>query len=173
MKKASVLFFVSIFALSSYAAIDRRKAKSEKQHSYIENGVISGGTVNTRGGSLLNVRRFFAAKDKIDRILIDLGDEKGQPLKNQIHYFQVIKDKTQKRVVIELPQMLGANVTDKRIREAFASSPFVKSARINYDPVDSNITIQLQLKSEVKVEAFQMPTKDKASRIIIDLKGQG
>ncbi|MCB0349920.1 MAG: hypothetical protein KDD38_01980 [Bdellovibrionales bacterium] len=161
------LFFAP--AYDAHAAIDRTIAKANKRHTYIEYGTISGGESGA-AFTLLNVRRIFSAKDKIERILLDLGDAYGKPLKGQVSYFQAAIEKENPRVVIDLSQMLASGVNEEAIKKSFKASPFVKEAKINFDPLDSTITIQLLLKKNMKLEAFMLPSKDKASRIAIDLK---
>ncbi len=172
MKFAAYLL-VLLSISSAHAAIDRRLASNAKTNHYLQYGTIIGGeTANgSRGYSLLDVRRIFASKDKIERVLIDFGDGDGKPLKGTPGYYHVSIEKGQTRVVIDLSQMLGSNINQERIRQIFKASPFVKEARINYDPVDSNITLQLLLKKKVLLEVFQLPSKNKPSRVVIDLKG--
>lgn len=165
-----MIFLLSLLiSLHSYAAIDRVLAPKSKNHHYIEYGTISGGEAGILH-TLLDIRRIQAPKDKIERLLLDLGDAQGQPLKNRVSYFQVSLEKNNPRVVIDLSQMNASGVDQKKISQIFKSSTFVKTAKINFDPIDTTITIQLELKKNVQLEAFQLTDKTKAGRIVIDLK---
>ncbi|OFZ11065.1 MAG: hypothetical protein A2Z20_02150 [Bdellovibrionales bacterium RBG_16_40_8] len=163
------LIFIVFFTSQGYAAIDHIIAKDSKKNQYIEYGTISGGE---SGGShtLLGLRRVFAPKDKIERILLDLGDSRGKPLHNKVSYFQVSIDKKQRKVVVDLSQMLASGVSEAVLKNRFKSSPLVKDTKISYDPQDNTITMQLFLKKNVQVEAFTLPAKNKPSCIVIDLK---
>ncbi len=170
---ATISVLVSLSLSVSIAAVDRRLASNQKTNHYLQYGTIIGGeTANgSRGYSLLDVRRIFAAKDKIERVLIDFGDGEGKALKGVPGYYHVSIEKGQTRIVIDLSQMLGSNINQEKIRQIFRGSTMVKEARINYDPVDSNITLQLILKKKALLEVFQLPSQDKPSRLVIDLKG--
>jgi hypothetical protein len=66
--------------------------------------------------------------------------------------------------------MRGAKVDQKKLETMFAKSPLVKSAKINYDPEDQGVVIQLQLVANANVEVFRVPAKDKSGRIVVDIK---
>ncbi len=167
--RAIVLFVFTLGFSVSWAAIDRMQALDVKKHIYIENGTVVGGEAG-RTFSLLDVRRMPASKDKIERIFFDLGDEAGKPLKNRVSYFQVTVEKNNPRVVIDLSQMLGSDIDFAKLKKVFAKSPYVREARINYDPIDTTITVQLILKKPMQVEAFKLVAKDRPSRLVVDLK---
>lgn len=174
---ADLRFLISSLVLISFnfsfAAVDRRLAANQKTNHYLQYGTIIGGeTANgSRSYSLLDIRRIAAPKDKIERVLLDFGDSDGKPLKGLPGYYHVSIEKDQTRVVIDLSQMAGSNINQEKIRQIFRGSAMVKEARINYDPVDSSITLQLILKKKALLEVFQLPSQDKASRVVLDLKG--
>lgn len=161
-----------IMSVWSHAAIDRSYASLSKKHRYIEDGSVTGGESGNATYSLLDVRRFFSAKDKIERIFLDLGDERGQPLINKVSYFHASIEKKNPRVVIDLSQMTSSGVNAEKIAKVFKSSPYVRQAKINFDPVDNSITIQLILKKNMQMEVFKLPGREKASRVVVDLKAK-
>jgi hypothetical protein len=173
--------FVTLFILSSLtaqAAIDhsaaqrsvipRKMVLAEKKNAYMKNGVFFGGE-GGRGFSLTDMRHKYSPKDGIERIVLEMGDEKGLPTQ-QLGYFQVSVNKELKRVDIDLQQMRGAKIDQKKIETLFAKSPIVKTAKINYDPEDQGIIIQLQLVATADVEVFKVPSAGKAGRIVVDMK---
>lgn len=165
------LIIVGLFSgLFADAAVERISAGLKKTNQYIQYGTITGGQAGARAYTLLDLRRVYAPKDQVERLILDLGNEKGKPLINQISYFHISVEKDTPRVVIELPQMLGSNVDQKKIQQILKKSPYVKSSKIFFDPVDTTVSIQLNLKKHISVEAFRLPSADRASRIIIDLK---
>jgi hypothetical protein len=153
----------------AYAAIERTKAGSLKLHQYIQNGVVIGGEAGT-AFTLLKVRHLPAPKDKLERLFLDFGDAGGAPLRKRVGFYQVQLDADSKRLVIDLSQMSASGVTVQSLRQTLAKSQYVQNARILFDPSDSTITIQLDLKKRVQLEVFELPGQDKASRIAIDLK---
>jgi len=162
-----------LVASTAQAAIDRKIALFQKTNQYLTNGSVTGGQSATGSSSfsILDVRRIFAAKDKVERILIEVGDDKGHPLINKLSYFQVSVEKNRPRVVINLSQTVASNVDQQKLRKLFLSSPYVKDAKINFDPVDLSMTMQLVLKKAVLLEVFEMKSKNKGSRLVVDLKG--
>lgn len=162
---------LAIAAINPKAGIDRLRAPIDKKHRYIENGTIIGGEAGTQS-SILNIRRLFANKDGIERIILDLGDSRGRPLKGQVGYFHVSLNRGTKKLTLVLDQAHSSAIDQKKLQEIFRISPFVKSARILFDPLDRNITVEMMLKKSVAVEAFQLPSKKKASRLVLDLKGK-
>jgi hypothetical protein len=165
-----LLVLVLLSSLGAHAAVERLSAGLKKSNQYVQYGTITGGQAGARSYTLLDLRRVYAPKDKVERLILDLGNDKGKPLINQISYFHISVEKDSPRVTIELPQMLGSNVDQKKIENMLKKSPYVKSSKIFYDPVDTTVSIQLNLKKQISVEAFKLPSADRASRIIIDLK---
>lgn len=177
--KTGFMRALCVFIIGAYvclndvdAAVDRLIAADLKRHQYVENGLIVGGE-SGKTFTLLDVRRILSPKDKIERIFFDLGDEHGKPLKNRVSYFQVSVEKENSRIVIDLSQMLASGIDAAKLKKIFQQSPYVKQAKINYDPIDASISIQLWTKKRVQIEAFKLPASDKASRIVVDLKEQG
>lgn len=166
--KSAILTITVLTAITSSAAINRKAALTEKKNNYLTNGVFIGGE-GGQGFSLVDVRRHYSVKDQIERVVLELGDERGMPTP-KIGYFQVSVHKELKRVDIDLSQMRGAKVDQKKLQSLFEKSPLVKSAKINYDPEDQGVIIQLQLATIANVEVFRVPAKDKSGRIVVDIK---
>lgn len=158
----------------AWAAIDQKlPAPNRKMHKYIEEGIYMGGESAAMAHALTNVKRIYSPKDKIERLLFELGDEKGQPLLKRSSYFQVSVQKNPARIVIDLAQMAASGVDDKKLLSMLQTSPYIKNAKIKFDPVDGSICVQLDLKQNIDLEVFQILTENKASRIAIDIKAKG
>ena len=167
MKLPAQLFFSILACLSAVefagAAVDRQsefdriKASIEKKHRYVENGTIIGGEAGTQT-SVLSMRRLYAPKDGIERIVLDMGDRYGKPLKGQVGYFHVSLDRERSKLVVVLEQTQSSAVDQKKLKDIFKLSPFVKNARILFDPHDRGITIEMDLKRKVVVEASHLPS---------------
>lgn len=157
---------------SAVSSLARVKAEGRKLHKYIEEGVYFGGEAGVTAHSLREVKHIYSNKDKIERILIELGDQQGQPLLQRASYFQVSVQKKPYRVVVDLSQMAASGVDEKKLVSLLKESPYVEKAQLYYDPVDTSISIQLDLKKSVELEVFQILSADKVSRIAIDLRAK-
>ena len=155
------------FSINAESAIHR--ASQTKQNKYVDKGVFIGGEAGN-AFSLINVRRYYYKKKKMERVVLDLGDDQGKPLKNSVSYFNVALDKNPARVVIELDQVKRAALNESQLRKRFKKSPIVKGVEFIYDPEDQSSSIVLNLKRRSQIEVLQIPSKKKASRIVIDLK---
>lgn len=146
-----------------------KKALDKKLNAYLDQGVVVGGRAGS-GFSLLNVRRDLSAKAGIERVILDLGDIEGRPLRGRTSYFQASIEKNPPRVVIDLAQLSRSAVTEAKLKKLFSKSPHVKKVELTADPEDRSASLVLSLKTSMNVEVFEMPANDKASRIVIDLK---
>lgn len=146
-----------------------KKALDKKLNAYLDQGVVVGGRAGS-GFSLLNVRRDLSPKIGMERVILDLGDLEGRPLRGRTSYFQASIEKNPPRVVIDLAQLSRSAVTEAKLKKLFAKSPNIKKVELTSDPEDRSASLVLALNSVMNVEIFEMPATDKASRIVIDLK---
>lgn len=152
-----------------WAATPYKQSLDKKLNAYISEGVYTGGTITTPL-SLITVRRHYAAKAQVERIFLDMGDFAGEPLKGGVGHFHVGIEKNPSRVVIDLNQVQRAGITEKQLVKTFEKSPFVKTATMRFDPEEQVTTMILEMKKPVGVEVIELPSKTKASRIVVDLK---
>ncbi|MEQ1664129.1 MAG: hypothetical protein ABL927_01985 [Bdellovibrionales bacterium] len=157
-----------ILSLNASAAIDKKIAPLKKLNQYLELGQFSGGEAGTTH-SLLGVRSIISQKDKLERLILDLGNSEGKPLLGKISYFQVSIEPNNPRIIIDLSQIAASSVNDETIKSLVKKSPYIKSAKVHFDPSDTSISIQLFLKKKMKMEAFQLLSKNEPGRIAIDL----
>lgn len=166
----SILFFLT--STTSFGAIDRRferrSAPVKKMNQYIKDGQFFGGKSGS-GYSLTDVRRIFSAKDQVERIILEVGDEQGRPSPNAA-YFQVNLYKELNRIDVDLAQMQGASLDQKKITDLFKQSAYVKNVKLNYDPEDRSIIMQIHLKQPGQLEVIRMPGQKKHARIVLDIQ---
>lgn len=160
---ATVLIGCSVWAASPY-----KQSLTTKKNQYTDDGVFIGGKAGT-GTSLLNVRRLYSPKAKIERVTIELGDKEIKPSGKNIGYFQVSMDSKDNRVVLDLSQLKFSRVTESAVQNLFKKSPFVASVSLTLDPEDKAGTIVLNLKRPMKLEVFQQLADGKPGRIVMDL----
>lgn len=146
----------------------RKPATNKKANAYIKDGIIFGGQ-NGIGYSLMDIRRFYSGKDRVERLIFEMGDEQGLPAKT-LGFFQVNLDAKLRRIDVDLSQMRGAALDQKKVADLFKTSPFVKMVKLTYDPEDRAILMQVFLKQKVEMEVFEIPAKNKFSRIAIDMR---
>jgi hypothetical protein len=169
--KVIVLFFsVLLGALAAHSATDIHRAAKVKINQFVKQGAIIGGQTGS-GFSLLGVRRHYAGGSKVERVIFDLGDKKGEPLKSQMSFYHVSVEPKLKRVVVDLAQVFKTGLTEKDLNEKFKNSPIVEKVFLTFDPVDQNTTIMFMLKSTIAVEAFELGKESKDPlRLVLDLK---
>lgn len=160
-----------LFSLSqwSFAVPVQKKALDKKIDSYLSEGVVVGGRAG-QGFSLLNVRRDLSVAKKMERIILDIGDLEGRPIRGQAAYFHASIEKNPPRVVIDLAQLNRAGVNEQKLKQIFLKSPYVKKVELTSDPEDRSANMTILLKQKMGVEIFEMPAHNRTSRIIIDLK---
>lgn len=154
---------------SSFAASTYKQALPKKINAYLNEGVVTGGRAG-KGYSLLNVRRDLSPKLGMERVILDLGDLEGKPLMGKASYFQASIEKNPPRIVIDLAQLSRSAVSEAKLKQIFKKSPYVKNVELTSDPEDRSASLVLSLNENMGVEVFEMPSQDKASRIVIDLK---
>lgn len=159
---------ILLVGFGSQAATPFKKSLSEKKNAYVTTGTFIGGQANPGGISLLNVRRSFSAKAKVERVMIDLGDKEMKPLSGNLSYYQASIDPGQNRVVLDLAQFKMSRVSEQQVRNLFRKSPYVKSADLTLDPEDKAATLVLHLKQPMRLEVFKQNSK-KVGRIVMDL----
>ena len=84
------------------------------------------------GFSLLNVRRDLSRKLGMERIILDIGDYQGRPLKGKVGYFQASVQKSPARVVVDLAQLNRAHAGcygTRPISSKLISLPIPKAIR--------------------------------------------
>ena len=146
-----------------------KRALSTKTDQYVGQGVFTGGQAGP-GFTLLNVRRENSKNQTLERVILDIGDREGKPLLNRLGYFHVSVEKEPSRVVIDLSQVLRSRVSEISLGKLFLKSPFVCRAEMSMEIGDNTAKIVLDTKVPVVAEVFEMPSKNKPSRIVIDIK---
>lgn len=158
-----------LLGLSAKGASLYKKALPQKKSLYQTSGVVIGGDSGSEF-TLLNVRRMQSPKKPMERIVIDLGDKNGKPLRNRVSFYHVSIEKSPPRIVIDLNQISRSKVNENGLSKLFQKSPLVKSAELTSDPEDFVTKMVLNLKAPVAAEVFEMPSATKPSRVVIDIK---
>ena len=141
---------------------------NQKKNRYMSEGVFTGGKAGS-GASVLGVRRAYSAKAQIERVIIEMGDKDGKGDKDNLSYFQASIDPANSRMVLDLTQLKNAQVTEQKLKDVFKKSAYVASTEFTLDPEDKTGSMVFHLKRPMKMEVFQLHSKGKPSRVVIDL----
>lgn len=167
-KLALGLVAVVCGAWQVWAASPYKQSLTTKKNQYADDGVFIGGKAGS-GTSLLNVRRIYSPKAKIERVTVELGDKEIKPAGKDIGYFQVSLDAKENRVVVDLSQLKYSRVTESAVQNLFKKSPYVSSVTLTLDPEDKAASMVLNLKRPMKMEVFQQLQDGKPGKIVMDL----
>lgn len=162
------LGLVVSLAFPAFAVSPYKRTLAVKKNAYTTDGVFIGGK-SGKGSSILGVRRTHSRKAKIERVIVDLGDENLRNAGKSMPFFQVSMDKATNRVILDLAQMRMSKVTEAQLRNMFAKSPYVKDASLTFDPEDKAATMVLSLRQPMRLEVFQLVNKKKPARVVMDL----
>ncbi|WP_415063322.1 hypothetical protein [Bdellovibrio sp.] len=157
-----------LLAVPASAAISTQKAKPTVSKVLSGEGVSFGGLAGT-GFTLLDVRRTTDIKKGLERIVIDVGDMSGAPLRGWPGYYYAELKKNPSRLVIDFAQMPNANLDQTQISSRLKSSLAVTKSTMSLDPVDSSLNLTLDLKKNTKVRVYQVAGKKTTSKVVIDL----
>lgn len=166
MRRLVLISALSVGSLVQ-AATPYKQSLDVKKDTYLTQGVFTGGRATGRGTSLIAVKRQFSAKAELERIVVAMGDAEAKPLKDELGFFQVSLDRSNKRLVLDVAQLKLSKVTEGQVQQLFRQSPYVARVRLTLDPEDSAATLLVDFKTEMKLETYQL---HKPARIVMDLK---
>lgn len=152
---------------TSWGLKDYKRSMPKKLNSYLSEGVVIGGVAG-RGFSLRDVRRKFGKKTKVERVVLDLGDENGAPLMGT-SYFHIEVDSANSRIIMDLSQVQRSKLTESELKKIFSGSPYLALQSIAYDPEDRATNLILNMKRPIQVEIFSPKQANKPGRIILDV----
>jgi hypothetical protein len=155
-------------ATSAFAAIPKQAAKKPTPTKILKGeGVTIGGLAGT-GFTLLDLRRTADNKKKIERLVIDVGDRTGAPMKGWPGYYHAELKKNPARLVLDFSQMPNTKVDQIGLNTRLKNSLAVKKSNMTVDPVDSTLNLTLDLKPNTRVRIAQVPGKKATSKVVVD-----
>ncbi|MCB0422667.1 MAG: hypothetical protein KDD61_16820 [Bdellovibrionales bacterium] len=162
--------FLLFLIVTADGAPNFKSASTNKKGLYLVDGVFQGGRTLIEGTSLLNIRRHYYPKQKTERLVFDMGDFFGRPLLNRVGHFYVKINKHRRSINIEFTDLKKLNMSKDKLLRVVAQSPLINDFTYSFDPLDHSFVLVLKMKENVAVEAFQLPSAQKASRIVLDIK---
>lgn len=157
------------WASSSLAAVTQPQVKPTSSSKLLAGEGASFGGLAGSGFTLLDLRRTADAKKKVERIVIDVGDMNGAPMRGWPGYYFAELKKNPQRLVIDFAQMPNAHIDQKQIAARMAGSLAVLRTNMSLDPVDSSLNLTLDLKKNTKVHVYQVAGKKTTSKVVVDL----
>ena len=170
MKKYMGCIFLILWSLHSVAAVPAKKKGQQPGRSQIlaGQGAVVGG-LSGSGFTMIDLRRTANSKKKIERIVIDVGDLKGLPVKGWPGYYHAELQKNPQRLVIDFSQMPSSKIDEKSIASRFKGSLAVKRSGMSLDPVDNTLNLTLDLKPKTRAKVYQVAGNKSTSKVVIDL----
>ncbi|MDZ4678004.1 MAG: hypothetical protein SGI74_10925 [Oligoflexia bacterium] len=169
--KVVPIFFIFVCFLSNAdAAIPVQQVTAEKREKYMDNGVFVGG--HDQGDvALLNIRQSFDKVTGLERLVLDIAHKDGGKLALRPGFFHVAVQGNQRRVVIDLENVIPSKINNPILKQLLSKSKFFSTGTMYYDESNKNLTIEMLLKSKAQVEVFELVSTDKPGRIVVDVKG--
>lgn len=163
---------ILIFSSLSWAAIskeDKKIQSSFQSHWISHSGSIRGGVAGM-GFSLVDAKSIYDKKQKIERVILDIGDYKGGILRSLPGYYQAeIKED---RLFIDFSQMAFGKVNLNQLRNKLKNLKFVTDIQMTLDPEDKSLNLAFSLKQNTKIRVFQVAGVKSTSKVVIDFSKQ-
>ncbi len=138
------------------------------QKILIGSGSMAGGIAGT-GFSLMNLKTMTNLQTRSERLMFDVGDIDGHPMKGLPGYFNVELKNNAKRIVVDFSQMPTTLMDSKALSERLKKSTYVQSVKMLSDPSDHTLSLIMELKKPVKLKVFQVPGQKSTSKLVLDL----
>ena len=164
------LFFAAIsltYSLPVIAAIPAKVKAPIVGKILHQQGAATGGIAGS-GFSLLDMRRTTDKNKRIERVVFDIGDMQGQPLKGLPAYFHAELKKNPSKLVLDFDQMPISRLDEGRLRDRFKGSMFVKKSSMILDPEDKALNVTLDLKPGTVARVFQVKGAKGTSKVVLD-----
>lgn len=161
-----LLLGLTLFSSICMAAIPQKPL----QMSHIIQGMGS-----IRGGqssgiySLLDLRRTYSAKAKIERLVVDLGEANFEKSTGPVGYYQVEVKQNPPRLILNFSQALNSKFESRELANRLKGAAFVKGSRMDFDRIGQALYITLDLKKPVSVRAIPVKGGQETAKLVIDL----
>ncbi|MBX2987489.1 MAG: hypothetical protein KF802_06300 [Bdellovibrionaceae bacterium] len=159
-------FLVALWMSLASAAIPTKTTAPKPQKLLAGQGAVTGGLAGA-GFSLVNVT--LAKTQKKERVVIDLGDIKGAPVRGYPTYYHAELQNSPRRLVIDFSQTATVFIDEKELRQRLKGSTAIAGSSFVLDPTDQTLSLILDLKKNVKAQIFQVPGQKGTSRVVVDL----
>ncbi len=166
MRKLSLIILIVPFAL--LAALPQPKPAPQNRTGFKTIQRQIGGQAGA-GFTLLNVQKITAKNGKAERLIFEVGTREGEPLKGLPGYFNIQNQINPNRIVVDFSQMFASRIDEKFILGVMGKSTLIKNAKVTTDPVDGSLSLAIDLNSQVKMKAIQVPGKKQTAKVVVDI----
>lgn len=105
-----------------------------------------------------------------ERIIIDLGDINGAPVRGLPAYYHAELSEKPRRLILDFAQTPNVFIDEKALAKKLKASGRVTGTSMILDPTDQTLSLILDLKKGVKAQIFQVSGKKETSRVVVDLQ---
>jgi hypothetical protein len=156
-----------IFQIVCFGAI-RQNTQFKILNKVILDGAYNGGQAGD-GFSLLNVKRSISESKKVERIIFEIGNYKGDKYLGQAGYFHAQLSKNSMELTIDFAQTVLTIFDNEKLIEVFKNSKIVKNTFLSVDAEDNSTNITLIFKNPIKVQVDEVASQESFPKIIFDL----
>lgn len=156
---ATVIQWGAMAAIPPAAKIHRNILRGE--------GALQGGKAGS-GFSLLDVRSISSNQKKTERLIIDVGDVSMQKLTSSVGFYTV-ELKKNKKLIVNFSQTLNTKFNEKQLLQKLKKSMFVKTAKMNFEPMGQNMILEMELKKPALVRVVAVRGGPQTSKVVFDM----
>lgn len=150
----------------TFAAIPPKSAPAKPQRILANRAAVSGGVAG-KGFSIRDVT--LASTPKKDRVVIDIGDLEGKPLRGMPGYYHAELQSNPPRLILDFSQTPSALIEEAALRNKLKKSNRIANAKMLLDPTDQTLSLILDLKKGTKAQVFQVKGEKGPGRVVVDL----
>lgn len=162
-------FLLLFCAHTAFGAISETQTKPKPPGKILQGEGASFGGLAGSGFTLMDVRLTASKNKKVERIVIDIGDLQGAPMRGWPGYYFAELKKNPQRLVIDFAQMPNARLDQAKIAARMAASRGILKTAMSLDPVDNSLNLTLDLKKNTKARVYQVFGKKTTSKVVVDL----
>lgn len=158
---------VALFSgLNSYAAIQQKSTAVIVAPYLRENTSFIGGQAG-RGFSILDIRRTQDLKRQQERLVLDIGDLNGAPLKGKTGFYHV--EYRDKKMIISFSQMPKTLMSKESLLKISKGSLSLEKTYFIEEADNSTMKLVLEFKSKPRVKIFDIKGQKTTAKLIVDL----
>lgn len=167
-EKMKELFCISILFLNlpAVAAIQQKTSAAVIAPFLKENTSFIGGQAG-RGFSILDVRLSQDLKLKQERLVLDIGDLNGAPLKGKTGFYHVENKGT--KIVISFSQMPKTIFDKNKLLQLTKGSLSIGKTYFVEEPDSSTTKLILEFKAKPRIKIFDIKGNQSTAKMILDI----
>jgi len=162
------VFILTLLATSLLQAAVPKLSPQNPKQLLNSSSVSIGGEASTLF-SILDVRRSTDVKKKVERVVIDMGDLEGRPVKGEVGFYHAELQQNPPRLILDIAQTPKSKLNTDIIQQRLQKSITIEKSTVMLDPVTNNMNMVIDLKPGTKARVFPVKGVKQTSKIVIDL----